>query len=245
MRSIKSFSVHLAASLFLLLSLQTSALAQKRSLEDRVVALEAAMTKMQSAMAGQQVQIDVLQKQNESQQTEIKSLNSFLGSLLNISEYQAKLIGGLQIETKTLGDRVGWLESLLIHFSREGDEICITGANLCIVNGEGSTSTTNGLGNLIIGYNASGTYEHLERGGSHNLVLGWQNQYSSYGGIVAGQGNWILGAFASVTGGTGSSAQGDYSSVTGGANHLAVGRFSSIFGGNGQVTFDEFDWRPR
>src|SRR5262245_12244871 len=37
----------------------------------------------------------------------------------------------------------------------EANEVVITGANLRIINGLGSTDFTNGLGNLIVGYNES------------------------------------------------------------------------------------------
>jgi hypothetical protein len=52
-----------------------------------------------------------------------------------------------------LAQRVAALEDLLKHFSREGNEVFLTGANLHIVNGLGNTETTNELGNLIVGYN--------------------------------------------------------------------------------------------
>jgi hypothetical protein len=65
---------------------------------------------------------------------------------------------------RRLAQRVAALEQLLKHVSREGKEIFITGANLHIVNGLGSTDRfddegneipdcPNGLGNLIVGYN--------------------------------------------------------------------------------------------
>jgi hypothetical protein len=47
-------------------------------------------------------------------------------------------------EKKELEHRVAALETLLKHFSREGHEVFITGANLHIRNGEGSTDTANG-----------------------------------------------------------------------------------------------------
>lgn len=63
-----------------------------------------------------------------------------------------------------LAQHVTAMEKLLKHFSREGKEIFIIGANLHIVNGPGSTDCRdeqdqeipdcpNGLGNLIVGYN--------------------------------------------------------------------------------------------
>ena len=47
--------------------------------------------------------------------------------------------------------------------------------------------TTNGLGNLIVGYNELGNPNGDNRTGSHNLVTGQQNSFSSYGGLVVGQ----------------------------------------------------------
>src|SRR5687768_2103418 len=85
-------------------------------------------------------------------------------------------------DQKGLAQRVAALEDLLKHFSREGKEIFITGANLHIVNGLGSTDCTdeqgepipdcpNGLGNLIVGYNESrGDFGPDVRTGSHNVV---------------------------------------------------------------------------
>jgi hypothetical protein len=69
-------------------------------------------------------------------------------------------------DQKGLAQRVAALESLLKPFSREKNEIVITGANLHLVNGLGRTSCTdeddseipdcqNGLDNLIVGYNES------------------------------------------------------------------------------------------
>src|SRR6266508_4052165 len=56
-------------------------------------------------------------------------------------------------DKKGLEHRVAALEKLLKHFRRDGDNVIIKGANLHIRNGLGETTTTNGLGNLIVGYN--------------------------------------------------------------------------------------------
>ena len=65
---------------------------------------------------------------------------------------------------------------LLEHFSRDGDDISITGANLHIVNGTGDTDgLVNGLGNVIVGYNQSRTDPSIvpdDRTGSHMVVVG-------------------------------------------------------------------------
>ena len=111
----------------------------------------------------------------------------------------------------------------------------LTGVNLQIVNGTNSTESINGAGNLIVGYDeantnarivcsiatdangnsltneanclaAGGTVAVPQKTGSHNLVMGSQNSYSSAGGIVAGNGNFITALYASNLGGTGNFA---------------------------------------
>ncbi len=136
-----------------------------------------------------------------------------------------------------------------------GTMIRITGANVRIDNGAGSTDTINGLGNLIIGYDeinelegfqwcsdgsyyveadcvaAGATWSFSHKNGSHNLVLGRENSYSQYGGLVAGRRNVITYAYSTITGGYQSSAQGEYSHVSGGSYNRAYGRYSSVVGG--------------
>ena len=51
--------------------------------------------------------------------------------------------------------RLAALEYRLQYITGGPNEVVITGANLRIVNGLGDTETTNGLGNLIVGYNES------------------------------------------------------------------------------------------
>ena len=82
--------------------------------------------------------------------------------------------------------RIAALETLLTHFTRTGNEIIISGANLHIRSGSGSTGgTVNGLGNLILGYSEA-RFDTTDRSGSHNLVVGGRHNYTSYGGVVAG-----------------------------------------------------------
>jgi hypothetical protein len=130
---------------------------------------------------------------------------------------------------KGLAQRVEALEKLLKHFSREKDEIFITGANLHIRNGLGSTGCTNaqgdpipncpnGRGNLIVGYNEPSPFQAEMRTGSHNVVVGQFHNFSRFGGVVVGSANDISGDFASVSGGSGNTASGDHSAVSGGQN---------------------------
>jgi len=134
------------------------------------------------------------------------------------------------------------------------------GVNVQIVNGTGSTSTIDpkATGNLIIGYNeddgdARGTCTVSTSGasdsrepvcasdggtftralsGSHNLVIGTGNGYSSFGGMVVGEDNLITGKFAVVSSGGANTASGDDSSVSGGRANTASYSASSVSGGS-------------
>ena len=75
--------------------------------------------------------------------------------------------------------------------------IQFSGVNVQVVNGEGETRTANGEGNLVIGYDENkGGHEQT---GSHDLIVGEEQTFTSYGGVVAGLKNSITGPFASVT----------------------------------------------
>ena len=90
-------------------------------------------------------------------------------------------------------------------------DIVFEGCNVHIRNGTGRTNSKNGTSNLIIGYNEddelvtpkseASDYGPNDRSGSHNLVIGPEHTYSSYGGLVAGYRNTVSGTYASVSGG--------------------------------------------
>jgi hypothetical protein len=121
--------------------------------------------------------------------------------------------------------------------------VVFTGVNVQIVSGTGSTSgTVNGEGNLIIGYaeNPSGRAET----GSNDLIVGTNNGWTSFGGIVDGNGNIDKASFSAAFGandtaaGYGSfvtghqnRALGEESAVVGGASNTAAAFYSSVFGG--------------
>lgn len=132
--------------------------------------------------------------------------------------------------------------------------LLVSGANLQVVNGSGATDSTNGLGNVIVGYDEpvtfgvstcsrgeflsatlcalnAGTWALSHKSGSHNVVIGKEHNYSRYGGLVAGYRNTISGIAASVLGGTENSASRGFSVVSGGALNLATNDFASVSGG--------------
>ncbi len=130
-----------------------------------------------------------------------------------------------------------------------------TACNVYIQDGLGSTSgmptdpidlglyhngplpRTNGLGNLIIGYNEPQAF-HAPGGtvtgqytGSHNLIVGAGNQYSSFGAIVGGQVNYSDAPYGSILNGYQDECSGSVSTITAGVYNLATGVLSSVGGG--------------
>ncbi len=148
----------------------------------------------------------------------------------------------------------------------KGPHLIFHHVNVHIQSGSGKTDdggTPRGLGNLIIGYNemAGGgppVWGNM-RAGCHNLVIGPNHKYSSWGGFVAGSDNYISGAsssvsggwknvangrFSSVSGGHANQANGESSSVSGGLNNKAVGQCSSILGGSGKTAAASYSSLP-
>jgi hypothetical protein len=123
----------------------------------------------------------------------------------------------------------------------------VTGANLQVVNGLGTTDTVNGLGNVLVGYGPFGTVdigcaEFCDNSGSHNIILGTRNSYSSYSGIVGGDSNQILGSYAIILSGTCNRVLGNFSVINTGNMNTVTGSYGSVINGetglvNGQGGF--------
>jgi hypothetical protein len=111
-------------------------------------------------------------------------------------------ITALQALVADLTSRVVALEAKLAHVSASGNDIVISGANLYVNDGSGTTDgPVNGLGNVVIGYNElRGAGD--DRSGSHNLVFGSRNNYASYGGLVGGLQAGTTTPFSISTAGT-------------------------------------------
>lgn len=124
--------------------------------------------------------------------------------------------------------------------TKVGNDLYFDGCNVNIRNGAGDSLSKNGLGNLIIGYNEPSPYINADRSGSHILVIGPGNAYSSYSGMVVGNQNSMTGEASVVLGGSGNVASGYRSSVFGGGNSTASGRFTSVTGGDENTATGEF-----
>jgi hypothetical protein len=133
----------------------------------------------------------------------------------------------LQARVTTLENEVSALRALLAGVTRNGTTLLLSGMNLQIQSGAGATDAhVNGLGNLIIGYNENPGSQT----GSHNLVLGDGQSFTSYGSLVGGQNNTASGPFAAVLGER-NAATAATSSVTGGEFNQATAPYASVSGG--------------
>jgi hypothetical protein len=219
--------------------------------DSRIAALEAALAALQATVTSQASTISTLQSELAAvQSSQVMALDPYL-------------------TVDTAGDPRGPLVQL-------------GGANLQIVNGLGGTDSVNGLGNLIIGYDEINTstgiyacsdgfyadqaacegageiWSNSHKSGSHYLVAGSENNYSQYGGIVAGELNFATsdystviggraniasGSFSSVSGGYDNTASGPRSSVSGGYQNTADGWYSSVSGGSTRSVSGTYNWR--
>jgi hypothetical protein len=152
--------------------------------------------------------------------------------------------GGLTAEQAAVLGRMSLVELPTTSEGGQALTVRFSGVNVQIVNGSGATnghepdpssteqSFTDGTGNLIVGYQEMTPDGQNTRIGSHNLVVGSFNDYSSFGGLIAGRDNDLAGPWAAVTGGQGNTAIGLASSVTGGVNNMATGENASVSGGD-------------
>src|SRR3984957_2503878 len=108
--------------------------------------------------------------------------------------------------------------------------VVLSTVNLQIISGSGSTAgTVNGEGNLVIGYGENAG--NRPQTGSHNLIVGSENGWTSFGGIIGGQSNQVTGKYATVFGAN-NVASGAWTFLAGEHNR-ASGLDSSVLGGNG------------
>ena len=124
----------------------------------------------------------------------------------------------------------------------EGDVI-FRGLNVYIQNGLGATNgnpeaptsieeedtLVNGRGNLFVGYPLN---EGKNQSGSHNLLVGIEHNFSSFGGVAFGHQSTISAPYATVTGGVSNRAEAYASSIVGGEANQATGLASAMLGGN-------------
>lgn len=213
----------------------------------RLAALESAVSTLTQSVQSLQVANAAMAQDLQAKSAQISALQIAMDKEVNDRKSYADSAAAASLASaKTYSDaRLVPISDKLVHFSRIGNEVYISGANLHIRNGLGATYAfgVNGLGNLIVGYNElRGQPTNPDvRTGSHNIVAGQGINYSATGAFMTGINNSSATYFGSVLGGTGNTASGTYSVVVGGFNNVASGGWTSILGGRdntlaGQLT---------
>ena len=236
---------------------------QMATLRKQLAAARTELSAQASARQDLQAQLSALQ----SQQADLNTLRQQVDLLK--AEVKA-------LKANTVLDLNGYLG---FDVSNGYPTALFRGINVQIVNGTGDTQTVNGMGNLVVGYNRSsngafscsigaadsqgacagigGVWAQSHKGGSHNIVGGDFNNYSSWGGlvlglenslsapyaaIIAGARNHAGASFASISGGSYNTANGIYSSVSAGFANRASGEFSTVGGGANRVAPAKHSW---
>jgi hypothetical protein len=201
-------------SLALLATMVLPNMASAATLSQRVRALEKAVAALKAVNKTQSTQITTLQNQLAAVQS---------NNALALGPY-------VSVTTGTL-------------YGTKGPNIVLTGANVHIVDGSGTTNdqwnTPLGLGNLIVGYNHGTAMT-----GSHYIVCGEDNSFTGWGGFVAGFGNTVSYAWSTVTGGIDNAAGGSHvgATVSGGYGNTASGYSSAVSGGQNRTATGTYNW---
>jgi hypothetical protein len=233
---------------------------QLRALRQQVAAMRKQLNAARSELSTATTAWQSLQVQLNTLQRQIESLKADLGGL--------KANGVLDLNGYLTFDVSNGYPTALFR-----------GINVQIVNGTGETQTVNGTGNLIVGYNRpsasqfscslgitesasacsakGGVWAQSHKSGSHNIIGGDFNSYSSWGGLVLGLENAMSapytavlggarnraeGAFASIGGGNHNTASGIYSSVSAGFDNHAAGEYAAVAGGAQRSAPGPNDW---
>jgi hypothetical protein len=187
--------------------------AKVASLENSVAALLSADTTLLTSLQAAQTQIQTMQAQITALESRPAGGSGGIPDLEKYVSINPNTLNGVQ-----------------------GPHLIFKGVNVHVQSGSGTTVDTTGLGNLIVGYNEAvqnGT--GLNRLGSHNLVGGQMNAFSSSGGLVFGSNNTLAGRYAAILGGEQNNATGWYSTVYGGQFNNSISNYAltPAIGGGG------------
>jgi hypothetical protein len=205
----------------------SSALVSASQINDNIIEIQTSLSSMELADTASTNKFTTVEnKVNANTNT----INNMLSTVTTMSDAIDSLEEDASANTAKL---------ICVHSPASAGEFTISGCNVRVMNGVGSTDLVNGKGNLIIGMNEDGSCGDTESGsclrsGSHNLVLGLHNQYQSFAGIVAGTQNEVAGNYSTVTSGFKNKATSLYASVSGGGEGGAVtAEAVSVSGGLG------------
>jgi hypothetical protein len=213
--------------------------AANAALEARVAALESLATEHAQVLEESAMHFDTLDATTAALSSDLLDTKGELGDRVSALEssdndHEVRLVTA----EGELRDVVAWQTDIsplfdYVTVDTTADAVVFEGANVFVQSGSGKTDgAVNGLGNLIVGYHEDPS-AWSTRTGSHNLIVGMDNYYTSYGAIIGGEHNASDGPGSSVLGGYYNNAGGEYSVVVGGSSQVASGDYSAAVGGTG------------
>ena len=118
---------------------------------------------------------------------QVDQLIELVGGLENQLYEAQKEIASLKAELDELKNNSVLDLDGLLSLTQDGngfDTVLFSGVNVQVVNGTGLTESANGQGNLVLGYNSPGLAS-TDRIGSHNLIIGDEQNYPHTAQLVA------------------------------------------------------------
>ena len=200
----------------------TAAEAAVSAIDARVDAVDALASTNEGGLSTVQASLAGVQAQVTSFAADVQSNSSDVAAVTSTQGAQATRLTALETKTSsmsatTIGGRAA---------------VVFDAVNLHVRSGVGTTAgIVNGLGNLIVGYDEARA-SSSDKSGSHNLILGRQNNYTSFGGLVGGFNNAITGSYASIITGNSNEATATYSVVVTGSSNDATGTSAVVVTGS-------------
>jgi hypothetical protein len=218
-----------------------------QALVDALNAQQTAIQQLQNELASANATISQLQSDLDAAEANVASNASAVANIE--SNTVLALDGFLFLDMDAEGNDVARFDQVNVQITNG-----LGATNGDPISSPSNPGPVNGLGNLVIGYNettgfgpiacsdgqfadqsacesANEIWAAEQRTGSHNLVIGVGQFYSSHGGLLAGSLNVVNRAWSSVSGGQLNTASGLYSSVSGGQGNITSGFISSVSGG--------------
>ncbi len=190
------------------------------SLETTMASHDTAITNLENDVAINQGNINGLEG-------DISTLEGQMSMVTDEISSQGAQLTSLEQDLSQVQHTIEPMTRMSVHGQ---DSLVFDAVNVHIRSGQGSTtSTVNGRGNLIVGYDEG---DSANKTGSHNIVFGTHATYSSFGGLVGGTNNTIDGQYASAISGTGNQATGDQSVILGASSATASGTGSVVVSGS-------------
>lgn len=190
------------------------------TVEERLAALESKYATQQTTIAQQQIQITSLQSENAT----LRSWKTIVSPKIEASFDRTK------------------------YMIVSGNDTIFRGTNVFVQKGASAGDvSTNGLGNLIVGFNNPRAGAGNFRNGSHNIVLGDGLNYSGHHNLIGGFVNTLQGNYSAMLSGRYNTLGGggdQFSTVLTGENNRSYAQFGFMGTGQDNLLLGAYGYQP-